>query len=119
MIRSEYLADPPVIDVVEAVEELIGWPYGKFKEKPKYIVTLTSLNSEESRIKNELRERVLNIVDPTTEGSGAAKSKWLTTNGAILALRQTHDTGKMISCVYAALQGRDKTRRITEERASD
>lgn len=117
MIRAEYLADPPVIDVVESVEELIGWTYGKFKEKPKYIVTLTSLNAEESRIKDELRERIINIVDPD-ESSGAGKAEWLTTNGAVLAIKQAHDTSKMINGVYTALQGRDKTRRITGEQAN-
>lgn len=119
MVRAEYLEDPPVEDVVEAVEELIGWTYGKFKKKPNYIVTMAVLNEEENRIKNELRARVIDIVDPTVGGPGTAKSKWITTNGAILALRQAHDTSKMISGVYTALQGRDKTRRIAEETTND
>lgn len=114
MVRAEYLAEPPVEDVVEAIEELMGWTYGKQDKKPNYVITLAVLDSEESRIKAELRERVINIVDPD-ESSNAAKAEWLTTNGASLALKQAHDTSKTISGIYAALQGRDKTRRILDE----
>ena len=114
MVRAEYLAEPPVEDVVEAIEEIMGWTYGAKDIKPKYGLTLAILNSEESRIKSALRERVINIVDPDKR-SAAGKDEWRTTNGASLALKQAHDTSKMISGIYAALQGRDKTRLIREE----
>lgn len=108
MVRHEQLPDPPVSDLVEQIEKGITWS-NNLADKLEDLPKLSDLEKREEEIREELKNCVIELL---SEDSGSRYKDLNTTALFNLALRQIHDTGKVINGLYVALQGRDKTRRI-------
>ena len=110
MIRRDDLPEPPVNDILCQIENLIKWDYGRGKKADSFI-SIELLEQKENQIRSSLSDHILKLIDTRSY----ANDKETTENEIKLSMRQASDVGKLITGVYAALQGRDNTRRLTKD----